>query len=412
MVNQGYLFNNYYLRDVLESKKRDLLRKIDNEQSEYLANVNIDDYLEYLYGEFAIQTPTIDEDNIVINQHEGKVERYNQSYTYINYIDGVIQYILVPYQGNMELFMARPSIYTTSFPIAGINKEFIVIEMGLSIPEIESWNIGEIVKTRIDSIKTYLSYIDSDLKEFNKTIKEIAKERIIYKINNYKKICKMNSTLTYKINRNPNEPLTYKVPNVTKKIKFQKPKADLKTIMPPEPEIEQKEYDNIIEICSNMAKVMERSPKDFANMKEETIRSHFLVQLNGQYEGQATGETFNSNGKTDILIRNDNQNVFIAECKFWKGKKGYLSTIDQLLGYVTYRDTKTAVFMFVKNKNFTEVFKQMKEAVTKHPNFVRFIDSYIPPQNSSAFRCEFRNQNDEEKRFYITIMAFCIPGES
>ena len=97
-----------------------------------------------------------------------------------------------------------------------------------------------------------------------------------------------------------------------------------------------------------MAVVMERSPKVFSNMDEETIRTHFLVQLNGHYQGQATGETFNSNGKTDILIRNDNQNVFIAECKFWKGKKGYLSTIEQLLGYVTYRDTKTAIFMFVK----------------------------------------------------------------
>jgi hypothetical protein len=38
-------------------------------------------------------------------------------------------------------------------------------------------------------------------------------------------------------------------------------------------------------------------------MREEDLRQHFLVQLNGQYEGQATGETFNFQGKTDILIR-------------------------------------------------------------------------------------------------------------
>jgi hypothetical protein len=41
-----------------------------------------------------------------------------------------------------------------------------------------------------------------------------------------------------------------------------------------------------------------------------------LVQLNGQYEGQATGETFNFQGKTDILIRVDGQNIFVAECKY------------------------------------------------------------------------------------------------
>ncbi len=31
-------------------------------------------------------------------------------------------------------------------------------------------------------------------------------------------------------------------------------------------------------------------------MTANTVRSHFLVQLNGHYEGQATGETFNSGG--------------------------------------------------------------------------------------------------------------------
>ena len=37
---------------------------------------------------------------------------------------------------------------------------------------------------------------------------------------------------------------------------------------------------------------------EFAGMGEETLRSHFLVQRNGVYEGQATGETFNFEGNT------------------------------------------------------------------------------------------------------------------
>src|SRR5260370_4966399 len=55
-------------------------------------------------------------------------------------------------------------------------------------------------------------------------------------------------------------------------------------------------------------------------MGEEDLRTHFLVQLNGVYEGQATGETFNFEGKTDILIRADGGNIFIAERKFWSGE--------------------------------------------------------------------------------------------
>lgn len=70
-------------------------------------------------------------------------------------------------------------------------------------------------------------------------------------------------------------------------------------------------------------------------MKEEDIRQQFLVQLNGHYEGQATGETFNYEGKTDILIRNQGKNIFIAECKFWSGAEALLDTITQILSYLT-----------------------------------------------------------------------------
>jgi hypothetical protein len=48
--------------------------------------------------------------------------------------------------------------------------------------------------------------------------------------------------------------------------------------------------------------VMERSPNAFRDMKEEDIRQHFLVQLNSQYEGQATVKHLITKEKPDILI--------------------------------------------------------------------------------------------------------------
>lgn len=53
-------------------------------------------------------------------------------------------------------------------------------------------------------------------------------------------------------------------------------------------------------------------------MDEEALRSHFLVQLNGHLEGQATGETFNYHGKTDILIRSG-ANLYTDELKSYEG---------------------------------------------------------------------------------------------
>lgn len=409
MNNQGYLFRNYELSDIIDTQKITIISKINNEENEYLVNINIEEYLEYLYATFKMNCPLIQENKIYYEQQEGEIERYNQFYSEIGYIDGVIINVYVPFIGNKDLFLAKANTWSTGVPRASIIDNNILFTFGVTIDEMDSFDLRSHIEKNIQEIKRYLEFTKKDLTEYNESIKTLALAKINYKIDKYKKISKFTKNVPYKLLKNDSQPLTYKVPNVIQKIEIIKPLAKQPS---PEPIIEEKEYDNILQICSDMTMVMERSPKAFVNMGEEDLRTHFLVQLNGQYQGQATGETFNSNGKTDILIRNDNQNVFIAECKFWKGKKGYLSTIDQLLGYVTYRDTKTAVFMFVRNKNFTEVFQQMKEVVTEHSNFVRFIDSYVPPKGSSAFRCEFKNQNDKDKHFYITIMAFCTPGKS
>ena len=99
-------------------------------------------------------------------------------------------------------------------------------------------------------------------------------------------------------------PNTYIAPQVKRVITPKLPPTS-KAPYKPEPALDTKDYEHILSVVSNMVMVMERSPKAFRDMNEEDLRQHFLVQLNGHYEGQATGETFNFEGKTDILIRAD-----------------------------------------------------------------------------------------------------------
>jgi len=80
-------------------------------------------------------------------------------------------------------------------------------------------------------------------------------------------------------------------------------------------------YNNILRIIENMTLVMERSPSAFAKMEEEHIRFHYLVQLNGQYDGAAVGEAFNFEGKTDILVRHQNHNLFMQSANFGADRK-------------------------------------------------------------------------------------------
>jgi len=167
----------------------------------------------------------------------------------------------------------------------------------------------------------------------------------------------------------------------------------------------QEEYDEILRIMKNMVRVMEQSPRAFEKMGEEDLRTHFLVQLNAQYERQATGETFNFQGKTDIMVRVEGRNVFIAECKFWKGERELQNTIDQLLSYLSWRDTKTAILIFNRNANFTEVLAKIGDAAPSHACFKRDLGK----SDESIFRYVFHQPADTNRELLLTVMAFDVP---
>lgn len=165
------------------------------------------------------------------------------------------------------------------------------------------------------------------------------------------------------------------------------------------------DYEHVLRIIQNMAAVMERSPHAFAAMDEEGLRQHFLVQLNGQFAGHATGETFNFTGNTDILVRVNGKNVFIAECKFWKGPKSLLDTIDQLLSYANWRDTKTAILLFNRRRGFSYILSRIPEVVETHPCFKRKIDV----NEETVFRYVFHRPDDADRELLLTVLAFDIP---
>ena len=158
---------------------------------------------------------------------------------------------------------------------------------------------------------------------------------------------------------------------------------------------------------SNMALAIERSPSTFASMGEEDIRMILLVGLNAVYEGAATGETFNFEGKTDILIRWEGKNVFVAECKVWDGPQALLGALDQLLGYLTWRDTKAALVIFNRDRQLTTVRRAIEQTVPKHPQHISALAH--PHDPDTAFRYQFRRADDPGKVVTLTVMVFEVP---
>ena len=157
----------------------------------------------------------------------------------------------------------------------------------------------------------------------------------------------------------------------------------------------------------NAGKQFERQPSTYADKEEEHLRDNILVVLEPNFEGSATGETFNKKGKTDILLRHEGSNVFIAECKFWKGKVSFLKTITQLLSYLTWRDSKAAVIMFVQNKNFTSVLETAISAISEHSNYVDFKNS----TEETWHNYKFHLNDDPNRHLNLAVMLYHIPEQ-
>ena len=135
-------------------------------------------------------------------------------------------------------------------------------------------------------------------------------------------------------------------------------------------------------------------------------KPHFLFVLQPRYNWTATGEAFNKLGKTDILIKYEKAIVFIAECKFWRGRKVYLATISQLFDrYLTWRNSKAAVVIFVENKDFSSAINEVKNITSNHPNFVRFVDE----KEETWLNYIFHINNNPSREVKLAVLLFHIP---
>jgi hypothetical protein len=256
----------------------------------------------------------------------------------------------------------------------------------------------------LDALTKNISYSKSQIESYQaqlprQLLGRIEKRKI--KLLNDKSLA---ASLGFPIRPREGTAPTYSAPIQRRRIPIAKPKVSGEQFRP-EPCMEDAVYEQILNTICNLALVMERSPSVFIHMDDETIRQHILVQLNGQYEGRATGETFNGAGKTDILIRENGKNIFIAECKFWTGAKAFTQTIDQLLSYTSWRDAKTAVVLFNRNKETTSVLKQIPRLAKAHPCF----RTEIQTGPEARFRFAFNQPGDPNRQIHVAVLVFDVP---
>lgn len=409
MFDQDYLFLRFDLRERLHQVKLGIKADIRFLSESEIMNADINTLKEDLLSSNEVRTPRIFEEKIEIDKEEVEVDvsrdynRYIPDPSQPSFITGTRITYRIPFTGDGELFEHKSSLMSLNPPRGVVEDNELLLLFDTADQNSEL--IEREFNNSLSRIKQHLKSIENDISVFKDSlqpliIEEIEKRR--QKLINDKKLIK---NLGYPLKRRGDAPATFSVPVRRRGIKIRKPSND-PTPSEPKPTLELKEYENILNISSSMVSVIERSPNSFKGMEEEDLRNHFLVQLNGQYEGQATGETFNAHGKTDILIRVENKNIFIAECKFWRGSESLNEAITQILNYTSWRDTKTAIFLFNRTKNLTSVLKKIPTIVKANSNFKRELEY----KAETAFRYIFNHKNDEDKDLVLTILVFEVPN--
>ncbi|WP_174522260.1 hypothetical protein [Sphingobium amiense] len=406
--NTDLLFCNVDWFSVERGQQAALENEIDAYHAERLLNTSDDALIEYFNSKYSMEVPELHTENITADQREVNIDVSQDHGRYIRdrsrpfHIAGTQIEVEVPFSGDGQFFRVQPTTFSMSPPRGQVRGNNLILS-------IQGTNLaGEQVRNQIDrtigEIEANLTNLRASASTFNASIAGRVQTRLSGRKEKLLRDRNLVASLGFAMKPRDNAGSTYASPQVRKKLPPVQPPASSAPYKP-EPALADEQYENILQIMSNMVRVMEYSPSAFAHADEEAIRTHFLMQLNGQYQGQATGETFNYEGKTDILIKDQGRNIFIAECKFWRGEKNYSETIDQLLGYLSWRDTKAAVVVFNRNKDFSAVLAKIKETTEDHPNCKKLIRQ----KTETSWQYRFTHRDDPNREMVITVMAFDVP---
>ena len=362
------LFSRGELDQALRSTEAALIKEVDGWDADQLLAQPEHEIAAFLADKHSVRPPVLRRDDMYADEpKDGKRLISDRLYDEDVEISVSSLRVHVPFDGEEVFFSLRPSRYTLNPPRAHVGSNELVFEF--EDRELNGEQIASSLDRELASIEGYLGASTEMATRHNGSVLETAlsairrrKERLLADRNTV-------AGLGIPVRRR-GDPPAVAVPVKARSPRIERPQPSAE---PYEPEwmLSESDYEEAVRIIVNSGIQMERSPSTALQMDEEERRDLMLVALNAVFEGQAGGEVFNGSGKTDILLRVENRNVFIAECKIWRGQKSLTDAIDQLLGYLVWRDTKAALAALHRDENATQTIERAIETLERHPHCLR-----------------------------------------
>jgi hypothetical protein len=403
------IFAEEELRAYLEHKAHAILSKLEQENGDYLLNINEDDYVQHMVAGMSVDPLVIHADQIYVSSSERMISATHFPRSFHDRAGGIYKRNVVtfhiPVSGTLQLLRTAPSsriMWATQVNLNQNEISFDVINF-----QNDASAIAKEKDSVLGSISNQLVNVNDEVDRFNSQLESRARRAVQARKEQIQRHTGVLCALGIPIKKTSDVAETFAVPapKIRKRLSVEKPSVHDSSFIP-EPTLPASDYMDILQMIHDVCKNFERLPSTYADKEEEQLRDHILMFLEPNFAGSATGETFNKSGKTDILLRHEGSNIFIAECKFWKGAKSFGDAVSQLLGYLTWRDSKAAVIVFVRNKDFTQVLQTADQEIAKHPNYLKLI--CVKEETWSIHHVHL---NDDRNRIVnLAVMLYHLPS--
>lgn len=399
-------FHDYDLSKVIQNQTSKLCERVEKYSNDEIMANDLNLLADNCYEQFFIEPIDIREEEFDKRSIvQGKIKRLvdpfwrdvrGQEYVLV---DGLSLTFYFAYSGDSNLFKCQASTFSLSgYPEMELLNDYLVLNYEVPLNQMQSdadkEKLMKQVERDVSSIKQGASYVNSDVSAFNHSLRQSALNMLQSRKKKVEQFYSVSKLFEVPVKKNDyastHIPVQRKIQPISKKYN------DF-----PNYYISDKEYSDVLLTIKHNGSTYERTPTSFKSLHEEDLRNMLLAALNGTYQGSATGETFRKNGKTDICIECENRAAFVAECKIWKGQSKIDEALKQLDGYLTWRDCKTALIFFVRNKEFMSVLDVAKQTLTAHPSIrqVKEIDR-------NEFECSYISNSNVGQLIKIQVILF------
>ena len=391
----------FHLHNYVENIKNDINNRINSMDENKILSSNENECIQYLNNLFQVKLIELYPEKIYYTKKSRTIYKKDlpRRISFNPYETVEVPNIVysIPFKGDIELLKYSPSHYQLPPKKFYIKNNCICFELLKLDDDVESF------KREVDKSKDYLTImfenmntdvikINRDLEIYIKNTFKNKKETLI-KENDFFASLDIPESNSEKIHRTE----TYSVP-----INFQdKISINFNEISELNPTLDYKTYNKLLNSIYKYCSSFEQHPEICKPHNEESIRDLILAHLTSITDETVAAEAINRSGKTDLLVKHSFHNIFVAECKIWYGKKAYLDAITQLLSYLTWKDSKTAIIIFVRNQGMSHVLNEIKKHTSSHANFKRFNRCY----GENWFEYEFFN---DDIAFFLSVLVFKI----